>query len=366
MKKINKLLAAVAVFASAFTLICSSIVTEAKPIDPYTYTVRIISGGDANFIGTDGITIDDSSAKVDIASDKKMLTISNLTVGTRISFNASEFIECEAGSLYNVAGIKEAGTDNPIAYCIVDQDVDYVVDYSLADLVEYTVKYVDEKDGKEIADAETFRGPVDTKIAVPHKYIDKYMPDAYSKRVTLDADATKNVITFKYKYGYVSPDGGRTYVYGSGSTKERTVGTSETTTINEPGSTEYVRVPGNNAGGNAAGNDGAGNGGAGNDGAGNAGAGNADGNGANAGNGNGNEAIDDGDVAKDGPEEVIDIDDEKVARFGDSVKENLIYIIAFGIIVLAMAAIIIAVAKNKKAATVNSSSQSENPSEDEK
>ena len=85
MKKINKLLAAVAVFASAFTLICSSIVTEAKPIDPYTYTVRIISGGDANFIGTDGITIDDSSAKVDIASDKKMLTISNLILSFSIN-----------------------------------------------------------------------------------------------------------------------------------------------------------------------------------------------------------------------------------------------------------------------------------------
>lgn len=334
------------VFAFSFDL-----TSEAKSNQEYTYSVRFLSGGDAIFTGTNGILVNNSSAiDATISDDQKKLVISNLHYGDLVTFSYSDFMKCQDGSKYNLAGLKEAGTENVAAAKIrVEKDVDYVAMYSLADLVSYTVSYVDEN-GNKLAAERVYMGPIGEKIAVPYVYVDGYAPDAISKTITLKSDASLNNVTFKYKKGYFSPDGGRTYVYGKDTESNVTyaIDGGNTTVSNEAnsGADNTVVNEAGNANDNAASQANGAN--AGND-ANNAGNANA-GNGDNAGNANDNgdgTQIEDEEVPL-APEEVIDIDDEQVAKAGGMKTSSIIYLIAGVIIALAIFAIVMVVVLSKK------------------
>ncbi|WNV56989.1 MucBP domain-containing protein [Oscillospiraceae bacterium NTUH-002-81] len=82
----------------------------------------------------------------------------------------------------------------------VTRDRDYVVDYSaISEEVGYVVRYVDTADNQEVAPAFHGRGNVGETISQVAKTVDGYRYDSYTKTIaSLDADGTKNRITFYY------------------------------------------------------------------------------------------------------------------------------------------------------------------------
>ncbi len=89
---------------------------------------------------------------------------------------------------------------------IVDRDMDFVVDYArLVDGVEYTIEFVDSASGESIAPAyiaQANKGESRTETAPAQIVISGgavyNLSSAASITLVLDADATKNVFTFKY------------------------------------------------------------------------------------------------------------------------------------------------------------------------
>ena len=88
----------------------------------------------------------------------------------------------------------------------VDRDMDFVVDYArLVDGVEYTIEFVDSASGESIAPAyiaQANKGESRTETAPAQIVISGgavyNLSSAASITLVLDADATKNVFTFKY------------------------------------------------------------------------------------------------------------------------------------------------------------------------
>ena len=82
----------------------------------------------------------------------------------------------------------------------VTRDRDYVVDYSaISEEVSYAVRYVDTADNQEVAPAFQGRGNVGEAVSQVAKTVAGYRYDSYTKTISaLDADASKNRITFYY------------------------------------------------------------------------------------------------------------------------------------------------------------------------
>lgn len=80
----------------------------------------------------------------------------------------------------------------------VTEDTDFVVAYGiLANRVAYTVNYVD-ADGNQLQEPQTFFGDIGDRPATAPVYIENYLPQATLVVLTLSADETQNVITFRY------------------------------------------------------------------------------------------------------------------------------------------------------------------------
>lgn len=88
----------------------------------------------------------------------------------------------------------------------VDRDMDFVVDYArLVDGVEYTIEYVDSASGESIAPAYIAQANIGENIPItaPSQIVISggtvyNLASTASINLSLDADATKNVVTFKY------------------------------------------------------------------------------------------------------------------------------------------------------------------------
>ncbi len=112
----------------------------------------------------------------------------------------SSDVNAEKG--YFVKNISEWGQNG----VIVDRDMDFVVDYArLVDGVEYTIEYVDSASGESIAPAyiaQANKGESRTETAPSQIVISGgavyNLSSEASITLVLDADATKNVFTFKY------------------------------------------------------------------------------------------------------------------------------------------------------------------------
>lgn len=167
----------------------------------YTYTVRISAG-------QQGTIVNAGSNNGRIVDDGNVLICENLPHGQQIRFNNS-MVSLDKGSKYYVKGIRESGkgTDEVSetgssgrdpAFS-VDRDQDYVVVYGvLTNPVQYTVNYVEDASGRELAPSESYYGNVGDSPVVAYLYIEGYQPRAYNLEKTLLEDPKENVFTFRY------------------------------------------------------------------------------------------------------------------------------------------------------------------------
>lgn len=70
--------------------------------------------------------------------------------------------------------------------------------YKQMDAVPYTVRYVDKQTGEQLIPSKTVSDNKKAVVTETFVRIEKYMPDAYQKRLVLSADESQNIITFYY------------------------------------------------------------------------------------------------------------------------------------------------------------------------
>lgn len=230
MKMIKKII--VAVFMSLAMMV--SVVHA----DNYAYTIHLYSGGSGS------------------SEDSVLLQTYTKNYGETLSFSQDELqamVNLPEDSKYYVKGVKKAGHDNndtddlnSLNY-YVSEDMDLVIKYGLKETeVNYTVNFVD-TEGNPLSyvdqngvshDSLTYYGNVGDKVVVACVYIDGYEPNAYNLKKTLVKDESENVLTFTYTknpgfvYRYVdlgAINGGTTYL---GTT---TNGTNNANNANNPG-----------------------------------------------------------------------------------------------------------------------------------
>lgn len=301
MRKKNRcktLLAGLVSMCMAFHL--APVQSMAAEREAYTYTVTFYAGNHGYFSGNANVSVS-SGQDVQVSNQGSRLVVSGLSYNSRVSFNAPGSTGLENDKYY-VRGIRRSGTDTSETQVgtpsfEVTGDQDYVVAYGISgDLVEYTVNYQD-GNGNTLRESETYRGNAGDYMVVAYLYIEGYQPQAYNLGRTLTKNAAENVFTFVYTPvpEDENPEGGSTGGGGgTGGTTEEGGGAS----VPAPGTAEGAGAPaaGTAAGGAAAD--------AGTGAAGGAGAAGADGEGA---------AVPDDEVPLDeGPEDLINLDDEEV------------------------------------------------------
>lgn len=185
---------------SLVLLVAMSSVSFADDYAGTTYTVRILSGEQGTYNGTEVY----DNCKL---GDKIPVQINDSTVT----------LKGESKDKYFVKGLKDAGKDNKNTTSketapnltqngdtftiTVQKDMDYVVTYGVkASAVKYTVNYMD-KDGNKLAESKELYGNIGDKPVVSHVYVEGYVPAAYNLTKTLKADPNENVFTFYYAKG---------------------------------------------------------------------------------------------------------------------------------------------------------------------
>lgn len=272
---------------------------DGKPLPGYKYTIEVYSGIEGTY--NDHTKWTDSIK----AGETKTITLDIKDVDVK-------------DDKYYVRGFRLAGHDNDetensdditgftnATFTKLEEDVSYEVAYGIKGrMVAYTINYVSD-DGTELLDSDTYYGMPGDKPVVSYRYVDGYLPHAYTQAKTLKTDESKNVFTFKYYR-----DEGETTT------------TTRTRTVVDPA------APGTRA--NPAGT------------AVPAGAGPANAN-ANAGNDGGNAAnIGDGDTPLAGPEQYADLDDgETPTATPDDGGSKLPLLIGIGVGLLLLIALII-------------------------
>lgn len=151
--------------------------------EEYTYTVRFFAGKQGSF------------------ADGEMMVFEGLHYGDRINFYQSA-VKLNDNSKYYIRGIRESGKDNSestqTSSFVVTGDRDYVVAYGiLGDATSYTVNHVDSQ-GNTLAPSETYYGNVGDRPVVAYIYIEGWTPEAYNMTQTLQKDPAENVFTFIY------------------------------------------------------------------------------------------------------------------------------------------------------------------------
>lgn len=305
----------------------------------YTYTVTLYAGNQGQFLGTDGVQVDNHTTGssyqiVEGQKDGDKISITGLQYGDMVMVNAPATVEMEETSRYYVKGIRESGRDNNTAGASafkVEADKEYVVAYGIkGDMVSYVVNYQDTA-GNALAESQTFYGTVGDQPVVAFRYIENYQPQAYNLTKTLSDNEAENVFTFVYQStGTITGGANAGDNGGAGADAGNTVGGANA----------------GNAGGANAGGDNAGN----------AGGDNAD-------------ADNAGDNAdQETPQEIVNLDDEETplaAGAEESTKErpmkNMLLFLGIGVAALAALGALAAIMIRKK----NKISKVENKSEAE-
>ena len=299
----------------------------------YTYRIKICLGNNADaYFDVDAVDeLEATYGEDNVDEDGDNLVISGFDYGDTISIDVDSLIkiavdETTGTSKYYLSGLRISGDDaivttatlvdgyrNISANFTVTGDETYVVAYGVGSAIPYYVDYVDE-DGNALIEEDTLYAARGEVILVPAKHIDGYYPDAYYRTAStgLKDDTT---FTFVYKK------------YSSSVTTVESTTYSTTTEYGDP-VYEYQYTRRNNG----TSTDGSSNGDS------------TDGSTAN-GNGNNNGDADDTDSTDstttisddETPQDVIDIDDEEVAKSGGE-KERLVRNMVLGIIMAAIAA----------------------------
>ena len=304
MKKIKFLLG----FSLMMTMLCSLISPVLANAEEYTYQISIVLGGTEEIQAafeddmSDSMTIISSGDTLNVSSNADEIKITGLKYNDQISFNpkASVSIADGANSKYYVKGMRVSGSNDVVSESTftVTKDNSYVMAYGVGAVVPYTVKYLDGA-GNALAQQNTFYGAVGDEIFVPYKFIDGYVPNA----LNLHTFSLKENDEFVFTYTKASGAGGSVYNTSSVTTYGSVEGERQTRYQFVPA--QVQQVAGNEQAGGQTGliarnqNDNNGNG-----------------NDVNDGNANDGVTIEDSQTPTS-VDEVIDIDDEEVAKAGE-------------------------------------------------
>lgn len=369
MKRFNKALGLILTLVFAVSVFLTTPITAEAS---YTYRIKINLGNNADaYFDTDAVeSLRNAGYKVEYPVIRKtdgkelknQLIISELAYNDTIPVDVDSLIkvaytEDEANMThYYVKGFRVAGADDLVAMDAeknvslqVTGDETYVAAYGVGATIPYTVSYVDKEDNKLLPD-DTLYAAEGEVIFVPSRHIDGYRPDAYYKTASkgLKKDT---VFKFVYSQGKVTVittenvvteettetvDGGTDYTYeyqyvDGGTTASTTDnGTTSTTTTVDNGVTQTGGTV-NNRTENADAGNGADAGNAGN------------GAGGDAAADEGNETTEISDDST--PRDVIDIDEEEVAKSGKTkdAKDLFFRNMIIGIIIAILAVIAILV-----------------------
>lgn len=174
-----------------------------------TYRVAVYAGNQGTVNGSDkvvfdganavqpGSTFDFSQVKVEVPADSKYyakgIRLAALDNVQSDNIHGDAAVETTYYATVNDKGDMVA--TNPAT---ITEDTDFVVAYGiLANRVAYTVNYVD-ADGNQLQEPQTFFGDIGDRPATAPVYIENYLPQATLVVLTLSADETQNVITFRY------------------------------------------------------------------------------------------------------------------------------------------------------------------------
>ncbi len=278
--------------------------TEQKT-EPYTYSITFYAGNQGAFAGTEGITVVESGApgggKVEksMRGDGSAITVKGLQAGDQVIFSGIQSqgegapVALGEDSPYYVRGLRKSGYDNDTVAApsfMVEQDQDYVVAYGIkGEMVSYVIHYQD-TEGNTLAPSRIFYGNVGDRPVVAFLYIEGYEPQAYNLTKELSKNEAENVFTFVYSQ-----------VSGEGAVQE---------TVDEGTGTTAAE----GEGGQGAGTGEGGTGGDGTEAA-------AEADGEDAGGAGENAEIGDEEIPlSDGPEDLVDLDDEDTP-LGFSLKD---------------------------------------------
>ena len=324
----------------------------------YTYRIKIYLGNNAD-ASFNEVAVAELCEKYEIELTSTQLEIKGLKYGQNIDIDVDSLISispnAQTGTAkYYLAGLRVSGGDAIITQAKLDSekhmdvrasfsikgDESYVAAYGVGEAIPYEVRYVDE-DGNALLPADTYFAALGEKVLVPAKHVDGYYPDAYYRTASKGLQQG-TVFTFNYKK----------------STKETIVVTDteyETETIYEQPVYEYQysrldnRTGDNDQTGTASNRRSRGNG-TGRD-------ADAEQSDSDAADGSAqsdeNQNTDSAEISDDEtPTDIIDIDEEEVAKFAsgeEAVHRNIMLAIILAIIaILVIIITFILIAKNKK------------------
>jgi len=168
-------------------------------VSAYGYKISV-SAGNGEFAGgqvrdeVDAGLVSVSQANNTVTVGGKTYTITKMPDG-----------KAPADRKYFFEGLKLAGHDNANASTSItldgvykDKDLEFVVAYGMkSSMVSYTINYLDPA-GNPIHPADTFYGVAGDRVTVSYKYVDGYIPQAYTGVATLSANAAENNFAFVY------------------------------------------------------------------------------------------------------------------------------------------------------------------------
>lgn len=200
MKKWGKILTGLMSLCLAWSVAGTDCRAAQNPVTPvpYTYTVTIHLGNPDNggsFTGGPAIA---GSSSAETTVNRDTVVIKGLKAGERVNLTAQDFVSVPDGGKYYAKAIRQSGRDSAEGSYAVKGDMDFVVAYGIrGDMVAYTVNYQDAA-GNALAQSSTYYGNVGDKPVVSYRYIEGYEPQAYNLTGTLTANAADNVFTFVY------------------------------------------------------------------------------------------------------------------------------------------------------------------------
>lgn len=213
MKYYKKLLSLTLV--TAFTAGFVTFGTISADAKAYSYRIKIALGNnqDAYF---DESAVADLQSKYDAQVEDNQLVIKSLGYKSTVDIDVDDLIRIMPNhetnqTKYYVAGLKVSGSDAIITQATQDSegkrnvagsftvtgDENYIVAYGVGEAIPYDVKYVDE-DGNDLLVKDTYYAARGEIIYVPAKHVSGYYPDAYFRTASSGLKEDK-VFTFKYK-----------------------------------------------------------------------------------------------------------------------------------------------------------------------
>ncbi len=365
MKYTKKLLGFFLTLAIVFGMVLSTPITaEAN----YSYRVKISLGNNQNASFSEEY-INELKGKYTIDEEKttdRTLVIKDLAYSNSLELDAKKLITITANeddTTYYVKGLRVAGSEalqgsgTDVTYQVTGDET-LVVAYGVGTTVPYTIKYQD-VDGNTLLEDEIRYGAVGEVLKVPARHFDGYKPDAFFKTNSAGLkagvlkqdeegkDYVEDGTEFVFKYKKYDPQ----IIYEEQVEYEYQYSTT-TTETNNGGTTTVVRRNGGTAGNQQGGTR-------------NTNEGNAGGNEDNAGDNAAPEepAGDETIAEEETPLDVIDIDDEEVAKVGerkDTLVRNMIIAIIIAIIAVVSILIALYVANSKRKAQIVKSENKDN------